>query len=196
MVDIRPIRIPGRWSDGRALDVHTVRSTHVGDDEFGHPRFETQRSAMGELLYRLKYKGDRSVVPAIAEAATAFVRSWQPSLEMVVTVPPSRERAVQPVLLVGAALAEGLGLAFEPQVVRRSREAPQLKDVFDYDERWRLLDGLHEIDTPRVEGRRVLLFDDLFRSGATLNAVTAALYDRGRAAVVCALTLTRSRSQQ
>ena len=196
MVDIRPIRIPGRWSDGRALDVHTIRSTHVGDDEFGHPRFETERSPMGELLYRLKYKGDRSVVPAIAEAATAFVRSWQPGLEMVVTVPPSRERAVQPVLLVGAALAEGLGLAFEPQVVRRSREAPQLKDVFDYDERWRLLDGLHEIATPRVEGRRILLFDDLFRSGATLNAVTAALYDRGHAAVVCALTLTRSRSQQ
>ena len=81
MVDIRPIRIPGRWSDGRALDVHTIRSTHVGDDEFGHPRFETERSPMGELLYRLKYKGDRSVVPAIAEAATAFVRSWQPGLE-------------------------------------------------------------------------------------------------------------------
>jgi predicted amidophosphoribosyltransferase len=196
MVAIRPIRIPGRWSDGRALDVHTVRSTHVGDDEFGRPRFETERSPVGELLYRLKYKGDRSAVPAITEAAAAFVRSWQPDLEMVVTVPPSRERAVQPVVLVGAALAAGLGLAFEPQAVRRRREAPQLKDVFDYDERWHLLDGLHEVDPARVEGRRVLLFDDLFRSGATLNAVTAALYDQGHAAVVCALVLTRSRSQQ
>jgi predicted amidophosphoribosyltransferase len=63
-------------------------------------------------------------------------------------------------------------------------------------ERWHLLDGLHEVDPARVEGRRVLLFDDLFRSGATLNAVTAALYDQGHAAVVCALVLTRSRSQQ
>jgi len=48
------------------------------------------RHASGGLrpVYRLKYKGDRSVVPAIAEAATAFVRSWQPGLELVVTVPP------------------------------------------------------------------------------------------------------------
>ena len=29
--------------------------------------------------------------------------------------------------------------------------------------------GLHEVEKPRVEGRRVLLFDDLFRSGATMK---------------------------
>ena len=56
MVAIRPMRIPGRWRDGRALDVHTVSSVYVGDDEFGHARFETRRSAMGDLLYRLKYR--------------------------------------------------------------------------------------------------------------------------------------------
>jgi len=37
MVPIRPVRIPGRWRDGRALDVHTTSSEYVGDDEFGHP---------------------------------------------------------------------------------------------------------------------------------------------------------------
>ena len=30
MVDIRPIRIPGRWSEGRALDVHTIRNVATG----------------------------------------------------------------------------------------------------------------------------------------------------------------------
>jgi len=196
MVAIHPVRIPGRWRDGRALDVHTVSSAYVGDDEFGHPRFETQRSAIGDLLYRLKYRADRAVIPEVAEAAAAYVKAWCPEAEVLVPVPPSRERAVQPVLTIGEAIAARLGMEFLPDCVRRSRDVPQLKDVFDYDERWRLLDGLHEVHGLKVEGRRILLFDDLFRSGATLNAVTSALYDEGHALQVHALTLTRTRSRQ
>jgi predicted amidophosphoribosyltransferase len=70
------------------------------------------------------------------------------------------------------------------------------QERFDYDERWQLLDGLHEVDRLRVEGRRILPFDDLFRSGATMNAVTSALCDQGHARDVYALALTRTRSRQ
>lgn len=196
MVAIQPVRIPGRWRDGWALDVHTVSSTFIGDDEFGHPQFDTRRSAMGELLYRLKYRADRTVIADIANTAAAFAHDWCPDAQAFVPVPPSRERTVQPVLLIGAAIAERLGIEFLNDSVRRARDVPQLKDVFDYDERWRLLDGLHEVDKLKVEGRRILLFDDLFRSGATMNAVTGALYDRGHAREVYALTLTRTRSKQ
>ena len=73
---------------------------------------------------------------------------------------------------------------------------PKLKDVYQYDERFRLLSGLHKVDRAIVRGRRVLLFDDLFRSGATMNAITAALYDQGGASDVYALTITRTRSHR
>jgi competence protein ComFC len=194
MVTIHPARIPGRWSDGRALDVHTVSSTYLGDDEFGRPSFDTTRSPVGELLYRLKYKGDQGVVAEIAEVAAAFVREWQPAVDLVVPVPPSRDRTAQPVLLVGAELASRLAVRFCPECVRRTRTVPQLKDVFDYDERWRLLEGLHEVSAEAVRGKRVLLFDDLFRSGATMNAITAVMFDSAGATAVYALTLTRTRS--
>jgi predicted amidophosphoribosyltransferase len=196
MVQIQPVRIPGRWRDGRALDVHTVSSTYIGEDEFGHPQFDTRRSEMGELLYQLKYRADRVVISEVADAAAAFVRDWWPEAELLVPVPPSRERPVQPVLVVGAEVARRLGIEFCPGCVRRTRDVPQLKDVFDYDERWRLLDGLHEVEKPKVEGRKVLLFDDLYRSGATMNAITSALYDHGQALEVYGLTLTRTRSKQ
>ncbi len=194
MVEIHPARIPGRWSDGRALDLHTVSSTYLGDDEFGHRLYDTTRSPIGELLYRLKYKGDRSVVAEIAEVAAAFVRGWQPTVDLLVPVPPSRDRAVQPVLMVGAEMASRLAVRFCPECVRRTRTVPQLKDVFDYDERWRLLEGLHEVSAEAVQGKRVLLFDDLFRSGATMNSITAAMYENAGADAVYALTLTRTRS--
>jgi len=42
----------------------------------------------------------------------------------------------------------------------------------------------------------VLLFDDLYRSGATMNAIAAALLDEGGAADVFALAITRTRSKR
>lgn len=195
MIAIQPVRISGLWRDGFALDLHTVSSTYVGDDEFGHARFETQRSPAGELLYRLKYHGDRSSLDELVEALASFFRSWGAEADIVVPVPASRARTIQPVVMVGEKLAGELQVEFCPACVRRTRDVPQLKDVFDYDERWRLLAGLHEADRARLAGRRVLLFDDLFRSGATMNAITALLYEAG-AVDVFALTITRTRSKQ
>ena len=196
MIEVHPVRIPGRWREGYALDLHTVTSTYLGEDEFGHARFESQRSAAGELLYRLKYHADAAATLDLVDAAAAFVRSCKAGVEILVPVPPSRARALQPVESLGRAVADVLGIDFGPGCVRRIRDVPQLKDVFGYDERWRLLAGLHEVDKAKVEGRRILLFDDLFRSGATMNSITAALYDDGRAADVFALTITRTRSKQ
>jgi len=37
--NFNPRRINGVWREGFALDVHTLSSEYVGDDEFGRPRF-------------------------------------------------------------------------------------------------------------------------------------------------------------
>jgi len=196
MISFHPVRIPGRWREGYALDLHTVQSTFLGDDAYGHARFDTERSVAGELLYWLKYRGDPSAVGALVEAAASFVRSWDPPVDVLVPVPASRPRTLQPVLALGAALAKDLKLEFSPASLRRTRDMPELKDVYQYDERFRLLAGLHEVDRAIVQDRGVLLFDDLFRSGATMNAITAALYDEGGAGDVFALTITRTRSHR
>jgi len=44
MISFHPVRIPGRWREGYALDLHTVQSTFLGDDAYGHARFDTERS--------------------------------------------------------------------------------------------------------------------------------------------------------
>ncbi len=193
MIKTRPSLIPGRWREGYALDVHTESSTHVGDDEHGNPRFETKRSPAGELLYRLKYQADRAAIPDLVEALVAFVRSWRPAIDVIIPVPPTRGRALQPVLVLGEALGKAIGVEFDPDRVRRAKDVPELKDVLDYDERVRLLAGAHELDVSKVAEKRVLLFDDLYRSGATMNSIAAALQDKGCAADTLALTVTRTR---
>ncbi len=196
MVNINPTRISGRWSSGFALDVHTTSSEVHGHNEYGHPRFETNRSEIGELLYKLKYHSDRSVVPAIVEAVGSFVESYLPAMDLIVPVPPSTPRREQPLILIARALAAKVSVPLSEDCVWKIRETPQLKNAYEYDQRWRLLDGAFEVDSACVGEKTLLLLDDLYRSGATLNAITSALYDKGGAKDVLALTITRTRSRQ
>lgn len=199
MVNINPKKLAGRWRAGYALDHHTTSSVYLGDDELGHPAFDTKRSEIGELLYQLKYKSDAGVVTTIVDAAAAFIDRWKRDggleLDLLVPVPPSRSRPAQPVLLVAESLAQRLGVLCAA-CVGKVRDVPELKNVYDLSERDRLLAGAHRIDRAQVVGRKVLLFDDLYRSGATMNAISSALYDSGGAAEVFALTITKSRSNQ
>jgi predicted amidophosphoribosyltransferase len=195
MARANPRRIRGSWREGYCLDFHTLTSTYVGDDEFGRPQFDTVRSEVGELLYRLKYRSDRSVVEELVETAAAFVQSWNPGVTEIVPVPPSRQRPTQPVLVLAEQIAGRLGLAYLPNAVSRVRDVPELKNLYDYEERLAILAEAHTAARAEVQGQSVLLFDDLYRSGATMDAVTSALLDQGRAAAVFALAITRTRSR-
>ena len=96
MVEINPKKLIGNWESGFALDFHTIKSMYIGDDEYGHPQFSTTYSQIGELLYRLKYKSDESVLKIIANTASDFVNSSNWPIDLLVSVPPSRiDRAFQ-----------------------------------------------------------------------------------------------------
>ena len=157
--------------------------------------FDTKRSDVGELLYRLKYRSDGAVLDELVDTAATFVRSWNPGVTILVPVPPSRARSQQPVHMIAEPLGRKIGIPIDSTAVVRVKEVPELKNVYAYDERIRALEDAHRVDASVVAKQRVLLFDDLYRSGATMNAITAALYDHGAVADVYALALTRTRSR-
>lgn len=194
MTAINPQRIEGRWLAGIALDFHTTRSTPIGPNAQGHMQFETLRPEIAELLYRLKYRQDRSAAQAIITTAANFLKPYRPKFDVIIPVPPSTPRALQPVIL----LANGIGAAVGLPVINcvgTTRTPAQLKGVEDPVRREQLLNGLYTVDTRQTARRRVLLFDDLFRSGSTMNAITDVLLQTGQAASVCTLTITRTRSR-
>jgi len=195
-VEIHPRKILGKWADGYALDLHTTSSTFLGYDGYGHPQFETVRSELGELLYKLKYRADPSAVDSIAETAAEFLKEkWRIDVDLIVPVPPSDTgRKRQPVLEVTTAVSERTGIELGLDGLVKVKQTPQLKNVFDFKERVAALEGAFSIEKAKIQGKRVLLFDDLFRSGATMNTITECLTKDGGAEVVYALTLTRTRS--
>ena len=197
MAAIHPQIIKGNWHAGYALDLHTKNSTLLGVDGHGYKTFETVYSELGGLLYRLKSKADRSVVPEIVSTAAGFLRPGRSQFDfLIVPVPPSRVRTVQPVMV----LAQGIGAALDKPValdcIGITRSSTPLKDVSDPARRKVLLAGLYTAKSQIATQKKVLLFDDLFRSGSTMSAVTDVLLRQGLAARVYALTVTRTRSNR
>lgn len=195
MAAVNPRRISGKWLSGYALDVHTVSSTHLGMNEAGHDVFDTKRSELGELLYRLKYRGDWAAADEIVATAAKVLGSSRSKFDLIVPVPPSGSRTVQPVITIARGIGAALGLPVV-ECVSTTRSAIPRKGVVDPERRRDLLAGLHAVDPRHTRGKNILLFDDLYRSGVTMNAITELLLHAGQAASVRALAVTRTRSHQ
>jgi competence protein ComFC len=195
MIVIHPQKIVGNWHSGVALDVHTNSSTYLGVNETGHDVYDTKRSEIGELLYRLKYNGDQAAAKDIVAAASKFLLPHRTKFDLIVPVPPSGTRAIQPVITLANGIGAAIGVPVT-QCIRTTRATTQLKGVTDSDKRKELLAGLYMVDRGYTTGKNVLLFDDLFRSGSTMNAITDVLMQAGKAATVRVLTVTRTRSNQ
>jgi len=59
----------------------------------------------------------------------------------------------------------------------------------------KLLKNAFSVTSNVLNGQSILLIDDLYRSGATLNAITEILYNQGKVRKVYVLTLTKTRSK-
>jgi competence protein ComFC len=191
-ITIRPRKLAGPWTVGYALDFQTISSTFIGYNAFGHPEFDTKRPPVGELLYQLKNRGDATAIPVLAEAAATFIKDWP--LDIIVPIPPSNTaRKRQPVIEVAGEISNRTGIRLCATCIRKVKNTGQLKDVFDRAKREQILAGAFSADRQQTEARRILLFDDLYRSGATAAAVTRLLLGDGAAAEVYLLTLTQTR---
>jgi predicted amidophosphoribosyltransferase len=121
-----------------------------------------------------------------------FLTPHMGKFDAIVPVPPSQRSRLQPVTI----LAEGIAKALDVPVlscVTATRSTAQLKDIDDPEDRRRQVEGLYTVDAAQTRGRSILLFDDLFRSGTTMNAIAGLLSDQGQASDIRALTITRTR---
>src|SRR5664280_178830 len=193
MIEIHPKEIKGSWDRGYVLDRHTISSTMIGYNEFGHPEFDTQRSELGELVYRLKYKRDESVIESIAETTTQFLKTVGICPNVIVPMPPSKQRPAQPMFEISSALGRALNIPTDTRSVSKLRSTPQMKDIGDFSERAAALKGAFMIGDD-LAGKNVLLIDDLLQSGASMMVVAELIKVQGRAKALYVLALTRTRS--
>lgn len=175
-----PRQLPGPWDAGWALGFH---SQFTGAN--------WKRSDAGELAYRLKYQDDLSVLPKLVEQAAALIAD-HPELaqvDAIVPVPPSTPRLHDPVSSFAKALSTRFGLAYLPVLVKSRQTSPQ-KELHTLAQKRKNVAGAFELQLS-IRGKRLLVVDDLFDSGATLEEIYH-LLQRVGATKVCVLTLTRT----
>jgi competence protein ComFC len=179
-------RLPGQWHDGWALDFHTAP---------GEPG-SYRRTPLGEALYRLKYRQDRTQAEPIARAVGAVLSELGlvSVLSGIIPVPPSETaRPFQPVAALADRIGVLTGLTVLHNALVKVKATPKLKDLSDTNSRRQVLRGAFQADREQLAGRVVLLFDDLYRSGETLAEATRTLQEQGRVQRVYVLTVTRTR---
>jgi predicted amidophosphoribosyltransferase len=174
------LRINGNWDVGYVLDKHTLSSTYIGDNEQGHPQFDTVRSEVGEALYQLKYRSDFSQVDLLAAEIHQHLVPKFGTIGLVIPMPATNARPRQPVTEIARALAKHLQVnSFENLLVKvpAAAGAPALKNLVGREAKVEALKGRFAVqDGIAGDGCwNVLLVDDLFDTGASMDAACALL---------------------
>jgi predicted amidophosphoribosyltransferase len=188
-------KLEGSWDLGYALHKHTLSSVYLGDDEYGHPRFETTRSEPGEALYQLKYRADwDQVKPLAAQVKTSLLPLFG-KIGLIIPMPASTTRARQPVDEIANELGRLIDTPVFDNIVIKApapQGSPQLKNLHGREAKDAALQDRFSIN-PAItnEGRwNALLLDDLFDTGATMDAVCKTLRTYNKINRVYAASLT------
>jgi hypothetical protein len=175
-----PRPITGNWQTGFALDFH---SSYTGAD--------WTRSGVGDLVYRLKYQGDASTLPMLTEH-TRKLFAAHPEMnqfDLIIPVPSSTQRDFNPVHEFCKELSHAFDKPMQTFVIKTHQTKPQ-KEMHTLPQKRDNVAGAFALKSD-ITGKRVLLVDDLFDSGATLEEITKLLI-KHKAARVNVLTLTRT----
>lgn len=173
-------QIVGNWDAGYALHKHTLSSVHLGNDANGYPMFDTTRSEPGEALFQLKYRSDWNQVAPIAAALNQHILPLFKKVGLIIPMPASTARQRQPVDEIAKELGRLANIPVFHNIVIKTpapQGAPQLKNLKTKAEKEAALEGRFTINNEITnEGCwNALMLDDLFDTGATMEAVCAAL---------------------
>jgi ATP-dependent DNA helicase RecQ len=175
-----PRPLAGSWQSGFALDFH---SSYTGAD--------WNRSGIGDLVYRLKYQSDASALPALVEHARKLFAAHPEmgQFDLILPVPSSTPREFSPVHEFCKALSSASNKPMRTSITKTRQTQPQ-KEMHTLPQKRDNVAGAFAVNND-INGKRVLLVDDLFDSGATLEEITKLLI-KHKAARVNVLTLTRT----
>lgn len=184
--------ITGNWNDGVVLDKHTVCSVLKGQDAYGHNVWDTTRTEVGEALYQLKYRYQWSKAQPLAKCLYDNAYPLFGDVDFIVPMAASTYRPVQPVTLVAVELAKLAGIPCLDRLISQNSGGTSLKNLSTEEEKVKAINGRFFISPiiPNDKPCNILVIDDLFSSGTTMNAACTALrgYNKINNIYVAALT--------
>jgi len=185
--------LPG-FADGSGnLCLECIRQPppYCGARAFGY--YSTE---MRQVIHELKFAGRRPLVQLLAPLlANVFFESWQrEDFDFITYIPlhpgRRRERGFNQAELLGRALAQIAGLP-ELRILRRAAATQSQVGLSNAQRLENVRNVFRCTHINRVEGKRILLIDDVMTTGATVASAAEALIDAG-AEKVSVLTVARA----
>jgi len=208
-------KLQGKWKAGWALDVTTTSSeppgTHHEHEKCGKinngqltcccskKKWVNHYNGVGAFMHLCKYHQNMGSCQVVAAEAIKFLKSRlvKPYLAAIIPVPPSnKERSFQPVYEIAKILGEELKIKVDYDYLLKIRPTSQLKSIVDPEERRKKLAGVFQVKDQRYADKKVLLFDDVYDTGATINEITQIINDRGHVNNVYVLAVTKTRTKK
>jgi predicted amidophosphoribosyltransferase len=150
---------------------------------------------LGGLLKKAKYRENKNTLDVLADSASSFIESRNWCIDYIVPVPPSNlKRKYQPVFELAQRISSTLKKPVCWDCIKKVTETPELKNVHDYAARLKILESAFSVDRNKTHDKVILLLDDQYRSGATLNAISKNLCEDGSAKKIYVLAITKTRS--
>jgi len=148
------------------------------------------REPLRSAIHALKYSGQPELAEPLARYCIAVAQQppWTeilPQIDGVIPVPlhaqRMAERGYNQSALLAAAFAREMGLPMTENWLRRARQTQSQVGLSAVERQQNVADAFHADSA--VAGKRLLLMDDVFTTGATLTACAQALRLAGAAAV-------------
>ena len=162
------IPLMGNFDSGHALDQYSEQAGA-----------KTEKTQVGELLYRFKYQFDRDAGEELANLAAELIKGQRllRSSDFIVTVPPSfTSRPFDPISFLAERVSKRTKIRWERDVIKRARITNLQKRIFDKVGKEENVISTFRLSNPAlISGKKILLFDDLYDSGATINQISQIL---------------------
>jgi ComF family protein len=169
-----------------------------------HRKYFTIARALGafegslqEAIHRWKYEGKTYLTPFFADwMAEGLNRHWEPgSLDLLIPVPLHtrrlRKRGFNQALLLVRELSRRTGIPYRKTILQKKKPTIPQVNLSGVEREKALRGTFHVIGKEELSGLSVLLIDDVYTTGATVNECSKVLL-RGGAKRVNVLTLAHA----
>lgn len=172
------------WLADAPVQVAEETSAHL-QEAWACYRYE---SPVTDAIWRFKLRDEPGLATQLGRClAKRYKDCLSGSYDLIVPVPVSRRtqrsRGYNQSALLAGVLSEAAGLPCNEKVLVKIRETRRQMELGREERRTNIL-GAYEVRQPQaVQGKRILLVDDVLTTGATLNECAKTLLEAGAAAV-------------
>lgn len=147
-----------------------------------------------DALHHLKYRSDIALGDTLSRPLIRLLKEYNWDIEIVIPIPIGKqhhkERGYNQAALIAYPIALALGINYSDKLIKRIKETKSQVNLSST-ERFKNLYSAFQGNSAKLNGKKVLLVDDVTTTGATMISCAKALVESGCERIYC-LTVAKT----